>query len=143
MATLKRGVFGVALLILAGCATDSDRVPSAQQRWTPQGDPVNCVTVRSIRSTSVIDDRTIHFVMNGRDRMFRNELPFACTGLGFSRSFAHNSRTSQLCRVDTITVIQGGNRGMTCALGQFQPMVPVDRQRRWRNDGPDMPMAAG
>jgi hypothetical protein len=72
-------------------------------------------------------DRTIHFAMNGRDRMFRNELPFACTGLGFSRSFAHNSRTSQLCRVDTITVIQGGSRGMTCALGQFQPMVPVEQ----------------
>jgi hypothetical protein len=86
---------------------------------------VNCITIRNIRSTSVIDDRTIHFIMNGRDRMFRNELPFACTGLGFSRSFAHNSRTSQLCRVDTITVIQGGSRGMTCALGPFQPMVPV------------------
>jgi len=127
MAAMKRGMVGLALLILASCATDADRVPSAQQRWTPQGDPVNCVTIRNIRSTSVIDDRTIHFVVNGRDRMFRNELPFTCTGLGFSRSFAHNSRTSQLCRVDTITVIQGGNRGMTCALGQFQPMVPVEQ----------------
>jgi hypothetical protein len=125
MMAMKPGIFGLTLLMLTSCATDSDRVPSAQQRWTPQGDPVNCITIRNIRSTSVIDDRTIHFIMNGRDRMFRNELPFACTGLGFSRSFAHNSRTPQLCRVDTITVIQGGSRGMTCALGQFQPMVPV------------------
>jgi hypothetical protein len=127
MMAMKLGIVGLTLLMLTSCATDSDRVPSAQQRWTPQGDPVNCVTIRNIRSTSVIDDRTIHFIMNGRNQMFRNELPFACTGLGFSRSFAHNSRTSQLCRVDTITVIQGGSRGMTCALGQFQPMVPVEQ----------------
>lgn len=119
-------VVGLTMLAtLAGCATDPNTVPRSQQLWTPQGDPVNCITTSQIRSTNVIDDRTIHFVMTGRDRMFRNELPFACSGLGFSRAFKHNSRTSQLCRVDTITVIQAGRRGATCGLGQFQPMVPV------------------
>jgi hypothetical protein len=114
-----------AMLALAGCATDSSSTPRSQQLWTPQGEPVNCITLSQIRSTNVIDDRTIHFVMNGRDRMFRNELPFACSGLGFNRAFKHNSRTSQLCSVDTITVIQSGRRGPTCGLGRFQPMVPV------------------
>ena len=110
---------------LAGCATDPNAVPRSQQLWMPQGDPVNCITINQIRSTHVVDDRTINFVMTGRDRMFRNELPFACSGLSFNRTFKHNSRTSQLCSVDTITVIQSGRRGPTCGLGRFQPMVPV------------------
>ena len=114
------------LLALAGCATDSERTPSSQQRWTPQGEAVNCITLTQIRSTHVVDDRTINFVMTGRDRMFRNELPFACSGLGFNRAFRHNSRTTQLCSVNTITVIESGHRdGLSCGLGRFQPMVPV------------------
>jgi hypothetical protein len=118
---------GLAAATLAGCATDENHVPRSQQPWTAQGDPVNCITTSQIRSTHVVDDRTINFVMNGRNRMFRNELPFACSGLGFNRAFKHNSRTSQLCSVDTITVIQGGRTtGPTCGLGRFQPMVPVE-----------------
>jgi hypothetical protein len=115
-----------AAAALAGCATDADRVPSSQRLWTAQGDPVSCITIRNIRSTNVVDDRTINFVV-GSNRMFRNELPVACPGLGFSRAFKHNSRTSQLCSVDTITVIQPGrSAGAQCGLGRFQPMVPVD-----------------
>lgn len=118
----------VAATLLAGCATDPDRITASQRKWTAQGDPVSCITTRNIRSTHVVDDRTINFVMNG-NRMFRNDLPFACNGLSFNRAFKHNSRTSQLCSVDTITVIRpgaGGGRGPTCGLGRFQPMVPVD-----------------
>jgi hypothetical protein len=116
----------VAIAALAGCATDSSTTPRSQQLWTPQGDPVNCITTNQIRSTHVVDDRTINFVMSGRSRMFRNELPFACSGLSFNRTFKHNSRTGQLCSVDTITVIQSGRTGATCGLGRFQPMVPVE-----------------
>lgn len=125
MAQTRLIVFGVAMLGLAGCATDADHVPRSQQLWTPQGETVSCITTNQIRSTHVVDDRTINFVMTGRNRMFRNELPFACSGLSFNRAFKHNSRTGQLCSVDTITVIQNGRRGATCGLGRFQPMVPV------------------
>ncbi|HPU16819.1 MAG TPA: hypothetical protein PK808_12085, partial [Polymorphobacter sp.] len=55
-------------------------------------------------------------------------LPRACQGLGRNRGFSHNSRTTQLCAVNSITVVQqGGNRmaSPSCALGQFQPMKPV------------------
>lgn len=122
-----RVIFGLAAIAtLAGCATDSSTTPRSQQLWTPQGEPVSCITTNQIRSTHVVDDRTINFVMTGRDRMFRNELPFACSGLSFNRTFKHNSRTGQLCSVNTITVVDGsGRRGATCGLGRFQPMVPV------------------
>lgn len=113
-------------LALAGCATDPDRVPQSQRTWTPQGEPVSCITTRTIRSTHVVDDQTINFVISN-NRMFRNELPVRCSGLGFNRAFKHNSRSGQLCSANTITVVQGGNmRGPTCGLGRFQPMVPTD-----------------
>ncbi|MBC7521368.1 MAG: hypothetical protein H7268_09795 [Sandarakinorhabdus sp.] len=75
----------------------------------------------------VLDDHTIDF-MTSSTRMFRNELPQRCPGLAFNRAIKHNSRTSQLCSVDTFTVIQGGGapRGATCGLGRFQPMVRTD-----------------
>lgn len=114
-----------ATALLFGCASDDNRTPRSQQLWTPQGEPVSCINRNQIRSTHVIDDRTINFVINNR-RMFRNELRNSCPGLGFSRSFKINSRTSQLCSMDSITVIQGGRRGATCGLGRFQPMVPVE-----------------
>ena len=111
------------LVALSGCATDNNQ---SLRMWTPQGAPVNCINTNQIRSTHVVDDRTIHFMMAGGNRMMRNELPFACPTLGINRAFKYNSRTSQLCSVDTITVIQpGGRPGPRCGLGRFQPMAPA------------------
>jgi hypothetical protein len=117
-----------ATAALTACASDADRVPQSQRTWTPQGEPVSCINLRTVRSTNVPDDRTINFVINN-NRMFRNDLPMACPGLGFNRAFKHNSRSGQLCSANTITVIQSGAgapRGATCGLGRFQPMVPTD-----------------
>ncbi len=112
-------------LLLASCADGGNSTPRSQQVWVPDGEPVTCITLRQIRSTHVVDDRTINFVM-GSNRMFRNELPFACSGLGFSRAFKHNSRTGQLCSMDSITVVNGGRAtGARCSLGRFQPMKPA------------------
>lgn len=113
-------------LLLAGCASDPDRVPPSQQRWMAEGEPVTCITVSQIRRSNVVNDQTIDFVMNGRNRVFRNELPMRCSGLGFSRSFTHNGRTGQLCSMNTITVLEPNRRaGAVCGLGRFQPMVQV------------------
>ncbi|MGL4542897.1 MAG: hypothetical protein ACRCUI_10350, partial [Polymorphobacter sp.] len=116
----------IASLALAAPAL-AQSTPRSQQLWTPGGAPVNCISLQSIRSTHVVDDRTINFVISN-NRMFTNTLPRACAGLGMNRAFSHNSRTSQLCAVNSITVVQrGGNRitGPSCGLGQFQPMRPV------------------
>jgi hypothetical protein len=125
---MQRGGIMLAGLaaMLAGCATDGSQTPRSQQLWTAQGEPVSCIVTNQIRSTHVVDDRTINFVMSGRNRMFRNDLPAACPGLSFNRTFKHNSRTGRLCNVDTITVIQNGRRGAICGLGRFQPMVPIE-----------------
>lgn len=121
----RLAMIATSLLLAAPLVAQS--VPRSQQLWTPGGAPVNCISLQSIRSTHVVDDRTINFVISN-NRMFTNTLPRACAGLGMNRAFSHNSRTTQLCAANSITVVQrGGNRiaGPSCGLGQFQPMKPV------------------
>jgi hypothetical protein len=116
-----------ALAMLCSCASDDNRTPRAEQRRVSDGPAVSCINRQQIRSTSVPDGRTINFEMTSR-RIFSNTLPAICPGLGNSRAFKMNTRTSQLCSSNTITVINigGGARGATCPLGRFQPMVRVD-----------------
>jgi hypothetical protein len=112
-----------ALVTLAACSSSGEE-GTQRTVWVAEGPTTNCITKNQIRSMRVIDDRTIDFEMTGR-RMFRNNLPFRCSGLGFGHSVRHNSRTSQLCSLNTITVRQpgGGWNGPSCQLGPFQPMV--------------------
>lgn len=108
---------------LAGCAQNNEGTTN-QSAWVPDGPPVSCISTNQIRSMRIVNDQTIDFEMTGR-RVFRNEMPFRCSGLSFNRSIRHNSRTSQLCSVNTITVNSpgGGRNGPTCSLGRFQPLT--------------------
>ncbi len=121
------GLSIAAMLLVAGCA-GSNQGTTNQTVWVADGPPVNCITTHQIRSMRIINDQTIDFEMTG-NRVFRNNLPFRCSGLSFNQAIRHNSRTSQLCSVNSITVITPGRgpNGPTCSLGQFQPLkrVPV------------------
>ncbi|MFN3592533.1 MAG: DUF6491 family protein, partial [Thermaurantiacus sp.] len=122
----------MAPLLLAACATpgDADDTAAAPRgsptaaNLVPAGEPVNCVQRNRIRSTHVLDDQTIDFVMTD-GRVYRNTLPGRCPGLGFDRAFGYRTSVNQLCNVDIITVISSGGgprRGASCGLGMFQPM---------------------
>lgn len=91
---------------------------------------VDCVQINQIRSTNVRDDRTIDFVMSGK-KIYRNTLPNSCPSLGFERRFAYQTSISQLCSVDIVTVLTnagpGLQRGASCGLGKFQPMVKAPK----------------
>lgn len=115
-----------ALIALALAATtsvagarDRNAVPEA----TPIGDPVSCVQLRSIQSTSVHGDSVIDFHMNG-GKVYRNTLPNSCPSLGFEERFLYKTSLSELCSVDIITVLQspGLSQGASCGLGKFQPV---------------------
>jgi hypothetical protein len=116
----------LAALLLAGCTAGGES-PADQAVWVAKGDPVTCISRSRIRSVRVIDDQTIDFEMNSRQR-YRNELPFRCSGLGFGSTIQHRSRTSQLCSGSTFTVRSPGAApvGPSCALGRFQPLVRVE-----------------
>jgi hypothetical protein len=116
----------LSLTLLAATATAADRAPPPA---TPAGKPVSCVQLSQIQETRVRDDRTIDFVMRGRNRVYRNTLPSACPSLGFERRFSYATSLSQLCSVDIITVLYANPpmRGASCGLGQFQPVTLAKR----------------
>ena len=90
-----------AFLLLAACAGSNDE-SAPRTVWVAEGPPTSCITTMQIRSMRVVDDRTIDFEMTGR-RVYRNNLPVRCPGLSFNTAVRHNSRTSQLCSMNTIT----------------------------------------
>ena len=112
----------LALLAITGPATagkDRKAVPNA----TPIGKPISCVQLTQVRSTKVHGDKIIDFHMTG-GKVYRNELPMACSPLGFEDRFSYKSSMNQLCSSDIITVIQTPPSipGPSCGLGKFQPV---------------------
>jgi hypothetical protein len=91
--------------------------------------PHKCVTTPRIRNTEILDDRTIIFYMRGNQEVYRNHLPRECPGLARNDRFAYQTRNSQLCDIDLITVLEqfGGRLDptFTCRLGEF---IPITRE---------------
>ncbi len=87
--------------------------------------PEECVNVRQIKKTKIIDDQNILFHMNG-GKIYRNHLPRKCFGLKRRESFSYKLRTPRLCGIDTIKVVDsfGGSlsQGISCGLGKFHPI---------------------
>jgi hypothetical protein len=121
---------GVATAAISGESV-SDRRAKALAAYTPVGKAKDCVTISQIRSTRVIDNKTIDFTMAG-GKVYRNTLPYSCPSLGFEQRFSYRTSTSQLCSVDTIRVLQafggGVQEGAGCGLGKFQPMEKVKKR---------------
>jgi hypothetical protein len=96
----------------------------------PIGPAQNCIPIQSIRSTNVVDARTIDFQTKG-GTTYRNTLPNNCPMLGFERAFSYVTSQSQLCSVDIITVFVQGNptlQGASCGLGKFTPIATPPRK---------------
>ena len=85
---------GVATAAISGESV-SDRRAKALAAYTPVGKAKDCVTISQIRSTRVIDNKTIDFTMAG-GKVYRNTLPYSCPSLGFEQRFSYRTSTSQL-----------------------------------------------
>ena len=116
----------LAALTLGATAGMSAKKEPAPVR--PVGEPVNCVSLRNIRSTDIVDGSTIDFKMNG-GKTYRNSLPYSCPGLKFEDRFSYRTSTNQLCSVDIVRVLHnyGGRltEGAGCGLGKFQPVEKI------------------
>ena len=59
-------------------------------------------------------------------KVYRNTLPYSCSGLVSEDRFSYRTSIGRLCNVDTIRVLHsyGGNleEGVGCGLGKFQPV---------------------
>ena len=96
----------------------------------PQNPPSNppkhnrvCLNANDIAHLSYPDDNTILFHMNvGKVRIWRNDLPRACSGLKFRGGIAYEVRGGLICsNMQTFYVI---DRGVPCMLGAFTPYTP-------------------
>ena len=90
-----------------------------------------CVSLHSISSTKVLDNQRIKFEMDGGSD-YINMLPRKCPGLSKNTPIMYKTSLSQLCDLDTITVLNtvGGGfmRGATCGLGRFEPFVEEEKK---------------
>ena len=88
-----------------------------------------CISVRSVRSTRVIDDNTVLFYMRGKD-IYLNSLRTNCTRLSREGRFSYTVHASSLCELDRIRILMdtgfGLQEGRSCALGRFQPVTRED-----------------
>ena len=112
-------------LLAAGGALGQDGEDEGAFDRTPQ----KCVIVSRIDQTDAIDDQNIIFRMRG-DQVYRNTLPNKCPGLARENRIAYESRSSRLCDIDMITVLEdfgvGFRPGFTCRLGPFVPLSEAE-----------------
>jgi hypothetical protein len=124
---IAAALLSAATLTVSACTAETDSTAEVRApAVTIAGEPENCIQVSRIAGTRVHDDYTIDFELSG-GQIYRNTLPGRCPGLGFDERFGYRVSTGELCRLDTISVLQsGGSAGATCALGQFVPVRYVD-----------------
>ncbi len=128
-APVSAPVAGIALAVAIACAVAPAAAKTRADNLVPSGKAVSCVSLQSIRSTEVRDDRTIDFIMNG-NKVYRNRMEHSCPGLGSEKRFLYKTSLSQLCSVDIITVLYNSpnlSPGASCGLGMFQPMVKAPK----------------
>jgi hypothetical protein len=126
---MRKSLFVVAALAtIASGATSGSSSKKALEPMQPVGEPIDCVNTYSIRDTKVIDDRTIDFKMTG-GKIYRNTLPYSCSGLRSEERFSYRATNNRLCSIDTIRVLNnyGGRlqEGAGCGLGKFQLVEKV------------------
>lgn len=122
-------ILGATAIAVSGFAIAyaKDKKPEAQVRAV--GQPKSCVNLRNIRSTKIIDSRTIEFKMAG-GKTYRNTMPYSCPSLKFEERFSYRTSQNSLCNVDIIHVLHnyggGLQQGAGCGLGKFQQVEPVN-----------------
>jgi hypothetical protein len=116
----------VVVALLAGAAVWSLTGAAAQDdEGDADDEPVRCLSMGTIRSTRVVDDRTVLF-FHGRARIYLNRLERECVGLARNGTFTYQvqsgARAARLCDTDSITVLERAGRGFNCGLGMFEPI---------------------
>ena len=124
---LKKALFLAILTALSGTLiADDEREENLESNNSELDveESARCVNSRTIKRTSVIDDRNIVFYMRG-STIYLNVLPRECRGLSHQRRFSYTTVTRSLCNSDSIRVLRetgfGLEEGRSCRLGLFHP----------------------
>ena len=90
------------------------------------GKPVNCISLRDIRSSEIIDDTAIVYDTGG-GRLFVNRPRLGASSLDSDDILVTKTYGSDLCSLDTITLIDRGSHFQSgfVGLGEFVPYTKV------------------
>jgi hypothetical protein len=126
---LKKAICGIALTASVVAASDAARAQRSVEDEPIVRTPEDCVILRRIDRTEVVDDTTILFYMRGGE-IYRNSLERTCPDLERVNSFSYRTSTNRLCSVDTITVFDPISNvpGFTCGLGDFRPITAEEAE---------------
>lgn len=132
---INRAALGFCIVVLGLSHTQS---AAAQNDDVAEDDaidrePVKCVPMGQIQSTTAANDDSILFYRSG-GRIYVNILERQCQGLRRSGLFTYKVRSgirvARLCDTDSITVIDKttNSAGLTCRLGVFHPITDVQAE---------------
>lgn len=97
------------------------------------GTPERCINPRNISASQVLDNKTIEFRMFG-NKFYRSNLDQSCPGLSRGDPITYQIRGSQLCSVETFTVLQTTAGRLetraTCGFGKFQEIEKVKADKK-------------
>jgi hypothetical protein len=123
--SLLAGAACLAIAAAAGLGLLVSQVAAQSDSENVDREVKNCINLNQIDRTDVVDDDTILFYMRGKE-IYENDLPNKCPELRSEDRFMYRTSTSQLCNVDTITVLNdlgfGFVPGASCGLGKFAPI---------------------
>ena len=124
-----------APILALGLAGTLWALPGAAQDGDDDGDivldrtPERCINTNGLRSTRIVDDKTVLFYMRG-GAIYQNLLADECRNLKRSGQFAYELRSSRLCSSDLITVLErfgpSLRRGITCRIDEFIPISKLE-----------------
>lgn len=119
---------GLLLLAAAPRAAEAGGTPP---EIIGTGEMRSCISTLRIKSTRVLDDRTILFFTKGRD-VYRNVLQHRCATLDFHEAFVYRTHSNELCDSDVIEVFTGheGAGGGACGLSKFERVEIAKPQGR-------------
>ncbi len=131
----KRATIAIAGLAMAGLGAGavamsaSDGTPTREQvraaamlEGKVPGEPQQCIQLRDIRNTTVVDESTILYQVNTRE-LYRADFDVPCGGLDNSTTLVTDTNSTQLCTGDQVRVLENptGRERAFCAISRFTP----------------------
>ncbi|MCK5425100.1 MAG: hypothetical protein KAI89_06990 [Emcibacter sp.] len=101
-------------------SSKEDKLSKALVKYEKTGKIENCLRLRNVKTSRVIDDYNILFYMKGK-KAYLNTLKRRCSRLSIDGSFSYKVSNFQLCDYDHISVFDahGQTAGGFCGLSKF------------------------
>lgn len=121
----------LAIMVLSSAVSADDeklsrgekRLADIMAKYEKTGEIKQCVNLRRLRESKVIDDRTIFFRGIGKTG-YLNKLNGRCIGLVREERFSYSTTINQLCRGEILTVLDNFGRSWgSCAIGEFEELT--------------------